>query len=352
MQPTPELLAALTATTGAIGVISLALYFFTFQKVRALSASEGSVKRIIQGEGLFQADQVILILKEFSTDEARLEALKQLARVQKLSEEKADRVYSVIRKNVDVNALQNDRYRHIQAITARTGPFFAGLALIAGAYDLLRLGADQFIASAPPSITIEAAIAGTHMRAETRNFSFHHQDSDGNCDANRASDKTWCLPKGWRVADMGIKRISANCNSSIASPSAAGESCAFVGARVAGCGYDNLVLARNCKGRGFIEYELTLSGTREDTAPIPEKTFTAKSAPDQRQTHFVFHYGDAASSFAQPRWTYQASVKIQAGSKVPRTIVVTDTDPNKDGVVSRLEDGALRVDINPEALTK
>jgi hypothetical protein len=352
MPLTPEVLSVLTATTGAIGVISLALYFYTFEKIRALTASEGSVKEIIQGEGLFQPEQVILILKEFTTDDARLEALKQLAKVHRISEEKAGRVYDVIRKNVDVSAFQNERYRDIQVVTAKVGPFFAFLAIIAVTYDIARFAGDALLATSPRTITIEGEIAGQFETTETRAFSFHHEDSDGNCDANRSSDKTWCLPSGWRVVQMGIRPISANCNSSIASPSASGESCAFVSARVAGCGYDNLVLTRNCRGRGFIEYEVTLSGEHDEVMPIPQKRFTSEDRQNQSQTHFVFRYDDDVGRFGRAKWTYQANVSVKIRNKPARTILVSNSYPTKEGVVSHIENGVLSIDIDPESSPK
>jgi hypothetical protein len=202
----------------------------------------------------------------------------------------------------------------------------------------------------PLAITIDAKIGGQYTRQATQAFSFHHEDSDGDCGANRPSDKTWCLPAGWRVTQMGIRRNSANCNSSIASPTASGDRCAFVGARVAGCGYDNLVVARNCKGRGWVDYDVTLNGESDDVAPIPERKFSDGS-PTGIKTSFLLQY-DNPEMYPRAEWTYQVEIAVKVGGKPIRTVVVSNGAQNHDGVRSRILNGALSLEINSDTFLK
>lgn len=146
MNLTPELVTALTGTTGAIGVISLALHFFTILKLRALKVAEASIREIIQGQGLFEGEWVIEILREIP-EQNRLQALKELAKVHKISEEKASLAYSLIKKNIDITTLQNGRYRHVQHVTSKLWPFFISITFLSGGYDVYRIA----IQPSPPT---------------------------------------------------------------------------------------------------------------------------------------------------------------------------------------------------------
>ena len=125
MTPSVEAILALTGASSVLGVIALAAYLYLFQKIKALEGSEfRSVREIVEGEGIFKAEQVIQILQTFAGDDARLAALKELAKVQNRSTEGASRVYGKIKDEINVNELEKQRFVHIRRLTLGAAPFF------------------------------------------------------------------------------------------------------------------------------------------------------------------------------------------------------------------------------------
>jgi len=103
-------------------------YLYFLQQFRR---TESSVRKIIEGEGLFNADQVLNILGQFSDDTNRLEALKALTNY---DNNKAQGLLTKIKDNIDVSHLQKlsvDHYRHMSGLTAIV---FLLLAIFAFAY--------------------------------------------------------------------------------------------------------------------------------------------------------------------------------------------------------------------------
>lgn len=76
---------------------------------------DSSIRREIEGSPIFNDDQVLGIIREFGSDEARLAALRQLARIQKASQESADKVYSKIRPTIDVAEKKTSANRKVKS---------------------------------------------------------------------------------------------------------------------------------------------------------------------------------------------------------------------------------------------
>ncbi|WP_035711408.1 hypothetical protein [Bradyrhizobium genomosp. I (2014)] len=130
MQLTVEVVTVIAGATSVLGVLALVAYFYLYQKVRALEGSEfRSVRQVVEGDGIFNADQVIEILQTFGSDSARLAALKELAKVQKHSADGASRVYSKIKSQISVTELEKQRFTHIRRLTVSAAPFFFLIAL-------------------------------------------------------------------------------------------------------------------------------------------------------------------------------------------------------------------------------
>src|SRR6266446_4149460 len=108
---TAQILTVLAGTSGVIGLLSMISYFYYSYRVREIERSAMSVKDIVEGEGLFNADQVLEILRQFRTDKTRLDALKELAQ---LSNRSAELVYAKIKNNVDVRELKSDTAKHLR----------------------------------------------------------------------------------------------------------------------------------------------------------------------------------------------------------------------------------------------
>lgn len=117
---------------------------------------------------------------------------------------------------------------------------------------------------APPTLsgTLTTAPDGDATGASVQDFVFRHQESENDCGLERAADKAWCLPEGWRVTKSAIRKIAAECKSTIAEPTAANPRCVQVRAQIGGCGYESFFTGGKCKGRGQIEYVLVVTGQR------------------------------------------------------------------------------------------
>ncbi|MFZ0423226.1 MAG: hypothetical protein WAL80_10155 [Xanthobacteraceae bacterium] len=129
----PEVLAIVGGTSGVIGLLSLISYFYYLYRVREVESSERSVKEIVEGDGLFNPDQVLQILREFKDDASRLNALKALT---SLSNKSAERVYEKIKGNVDIGSLESQRNGTVRTLSIVTAIFFLAIALVALAYSL------------------------------------------------------------------------------------------------------------------------------------------------------------------------------------------------------------------------
>lgn len=123
----PQILTVVTGISGIFGLMGLLSYlYFQLQ----ISRAERSVREVVEGEGLFNADQVVEILKQFSDDAARLEALKTFTHHDGT---KAKNILTKVTANVDVERLTNissRNYRNISKATALVFSVFAVIGLV------------------------------------------------------------------------------------------------------------------------------------------------------------------------------------------------------------------------------
>jgi hypothetical protein len=120
------------------GLLGLFAYLFTSIKLRGANRLERvSVREAIEGQQIFNADQVIHILQTFQTDDARLNALRELAKVQNKSQDSADRIYRKIKGAVDIVENQKVQLTQIHRISRGIAPFFLGLAVVSFGYGVV-----------------------------------------------------------------------------------------------------------------------------------------------------------------------------------------------------------------------
>ena len=120
----PQILTIVTGISGLLGLLGLMTYLYHQLQI---SRAERSVREIVEGEGLFKADQVVEILKIFDNDTARLEALRDLTHH---DGEKAKSILTKVKSNVDVEQLVNISSRNYKNISGMTAITFTALALI------------------------------------------------------------------------------------------------------------------------------------------------------------------------------------------------------------------------------
>lgn len=95
---------------------------------------------------------------------------------------------------------------------------------------------------------------------------FRVSDSSEDCGANQTRTLEYCLMDGARVTEWSGPTIeSANCGSSLSNVRrlVGRDNCIAVDVNVRGCGYDNILGMRNCKGRGWIGGSIVIAGERQ-----------------------------------------------------------------------------------------
>jgi hypothetical protein len=209
-------------------------------------------------------------------------------------------------------------------------------------------GSSQAILIRPPlSFHISGTISGTYQTATPWSHEFSYSRSDGDCGASYQDNQQFCAPENFKLKAQdfsSINKISANCNSQIGDPQIAGERCVLVPAHLGGCGYDNLFLARNCRGRGFFEYRVTLRAESLVTSNIEAYNFTL-SPKDDTQRSFQATHPDAAKNFLKASWHYSVVIDVFEGKKKIRTSSAGDGNPNPEGVTTRTSNGTVYINI-------
>lgn len=154
MSFTPEVLLAIAGINSIIGLLALFGYLYAYIKLQALNKVKAdSVRGAVEGDDIFAADQVLAILEKFTTNEARLAALKELARVQHKSQTSAEIVYTKVKDAVDLADFKQVQVKQIRRLARGVAPVFLALAVISSAYgfvtnpDILTLGTEMLSGS-------------------------------------------------------------------------------------------------------------------------------------------------------------------------------------------------------------
>ena len=125
---TPQILTIVAGISSFMGLASLFAYlYFVLQFRRA----EYSVQGLLEGEKLFNAEQVVKILAQFKDDAARLAALRTLT---KYDASKAAALLSRVKDNIDVKQLTQITSKHYRQVASGFAIFFLLLAALALAY--------------------------------------------------------------------------------------------------------------------------------------------------------------------------------------------------------------------------
>jgi hypothetical protein len=119
-----QILTIITGTSSVIGLLSLLAYLFYSYRIREIERSKRSIKEAAEGEGLFNSDQIVQIIREFKDDSGRLDAIKQFANVQNKS---GDRIYNKIKGNIDIVRLETTHQRTLRKGSLAIAIFFVVL---------------------------------------------------------------------------------------------------------------------------------------------------------------------------------------------------------------------------------
>jgi hypothetical protein len=119
-------------------------------------------------------------------------------------------------------------------------------------------------ASATAAVAPVAAAASAASLVDIQE-TFRVSDSSEDCGANQTRTLEYCLPAGATVVNWSGPNIeSANCGSALHNVCRlpGRDGCIAVDVSVRGCGYDNILGIKNCKGRGWIGGTVVINGQR------------------------------------------------------------------------------------------
>lgn len=117
-----------------------------------------SIRETIEGDNLFNADQVLNILKEFSDEEKRLKALETLTNH---DTNKAKQVLNKIKSNVDLNKIEKDDQKNYSLTLLVTSVVFFALSLAVFYFYPLD---NQKIVDPPPNSPVTPECSGKPIK--------------------------------------------------------------------------------------------------------------------------------------------------------------------------------------------
>lgn len=190
--------------------------------------------------------------------------------------------------------------------------------------------------------TLTGWLQPTSLKAEKRRET--HQFNSGkpsDCDASNDASQNICAPAGWGVAAIADFKVTGrNCGSSAGPASVSGARCVLVPGRVKGCGYDGVWPARNCKGRGWVNWKMKVALTRDVRVPMARQSFAVTSGD---QASWTFPYTKAP--LRDPRWTYGVRIDVIEGDQ-KQSFDISHAQEVVGPVKGRLVDGVLGITVN------
>ncbi len=121
------------------------------------------------------------------------------------------------------------------------------------------------IARSQPAATVVASPPAANPVPIPVRDTFEIKDGSDDCGINQNRTVEFCLADGAKVVDwVGPQIASANCGSNISNVRKVDgrANCVVVDVLLRGCGYDNILGIKNCRGRGWIGGTIVLNGER------------------------------------------------------------------------------------------
>ncbi len=182
-----------------------------------------------------------------------------------------------------------------------------------------------------------------------------------NCDANVVRPQQHQIPEPWMVKRVNVNIISVNGSSSIERVVWSGNT-VTVDVHVIGLGTTRIpnpllpyVLPdiTDCRGRGWVEYQLEIVGEQITTIPsqviihdLPRDNFSIDGMPGQNTFAGIRH--PQASEWASLRkltWFYEVTIRPYRGTQDLPIVQLSSTNPRSDGYFTDLSNGELTIDI-------
>lgn len=201
-------------------------------------------------------------------------------------------------------------------------------------------------------LALSGSISGS-TKGTDANWSqtFPYDRVDGNCAANYSVTEQWCAPGGYkldRAKPFDIRVKSANCGSAIEAVRVTGTDsrCVVVPARLVGCGSQTIFPGIvNCRGRGWLSYEITLFASKPGSDPIESASFAVPEIELSRLEH-RFSHPKAGKGLSGATWTYSFRASLRDARNEIQTVELTETKPKANGLASSIDDGTLKIAVD------
>ena len=163
------------------------------------------------------------------------------------------------------------------------------------------------------------------------------------CDDNFDVSMQFCTAKTDAVETTGTLNVkSANCGSDASGPQPSGPRCVMVPGHVQGCGANRGPFSTwlGCKGRGWIDYDVTLNVTTKTRTDGGASHFEV--APSIAERAWSFPLPAAGSD---PVFSYTATVKRTKGATLLDQWTLSSASPNAGPLSSRVDGHALAIKL-------
>lgn len=99
------------------------------------------------------------------------------------------------------------------------------------------------------------AVMGSFARAETFHNNFFDTLIAPDCSGNHVEVRRYCVPAGHRIVEYSASHTYRTCGSGIQvlGLDRVNRRCIVVQIRLAGCGYEDFLWTRRCKGEGRVD---------------------------------------------------------------------------------------------------
>lgn len=193
--------------------------------------------------------------------------------------------------------------------------------------------------------SVSGRIRSTHLVESSRPEPVRKFSRTGNdhCDDSFDVGTQYCATDENAVRTTGTLSVtSANCGSNAGAVQPSGPRCVLVPGHVQGCGADrgpfNTWLG--CKGRGWLNYDLTLIVTTKSR--VEAGSTNIEVAPSVTDRSWSFSFPPAGD---QAQYEYEATIQKTQGDEVLNRWTVSGANPNAGPIKSRVADRALAVEL-------
>jgi hypothetical protein len=220
------------------------------------------------------------------------------------------------------------------------------------------------------TISVDAMIGGNYIvrkspetKTETAEFPQPKEHViDDNCGINETRRREYLIPQGWSIQDVRFNGPFSTGGSSYKEGIDIYPGKVVVRVRLIGKGYRTVhdpvfgeVLYKDCNGRGWLDFSVTMIGTKSTTQTFDPQTITItdesqsiQGTPGQQS--FVVRHSMAGRSLPEAAWRYTLKINRKIGRKIMPPIVLSDQIQTDlaTSTTTTMNDGTLSIQVgNP-----